>query len=72
MRLQLGFPGGASGKEPACQCRKPKRLKFNPWVRKIPWRKAWQPAAVFLPLRESNGQRNLVGYSLHRVAKNQT
>ena len=26
-------PGGASGKEPACQCR---RLR-DPWVRKIPW-----------------------------------
>ena len=31
----LGFPGGASGKEPACQCRRHKRHRFNPWVRKI-------------------------------------
>ena len=22
---------------------------FNPWVRKIPWRRAWQPTPVFLP-----------------------
>ena len=36
----LGFPGGASGKEPTCQWRRPKRCGFNPWVRKIPWRRA--------------------------------
>ena len=34
------FPDGASGKEPVCQCRRRKRLRFDPWVRKIPWRKA--------------------------------
>ena len=47
--LLLGFPGGASGKEPACQCRRHKRGGFDPWVGKIPWRKAWQPTPVFLP-----------------------
>ena len=57
-----GFQGGASGKEPACQCRRCKRWEFNLWVRKIPWRRAWQPSPVFLP-GESQGQRNLVGYS---------
>ena len=31
-----GFPGGTSGKEPACQCRKHRRHGFHPWVRKIP------------------------------------
>ena len=30
------FPGGASGKEPACQCRRCKRHGFHPWVGKIP------------------------------------
>ena len=45
----LGFPGGASDKEPACQCRRPERCRFDPWVRKIPWRRAWQPTPVFLP-----------------------
>ena len=35
------FLGGASGKEPACQCRRHKRRRFNPWVGKIPWRRAW-------------------------------
>ena len=57
-----GFPGGASDKEPACQCRRHKRCGFNSWVRKIPWRRAWQPTLVFLP-RETHRQRSLVGYS---------
>ena len=35
-----GFPGGASGKKSACQCRRPKRCRFDPWVREIPWRRA--------------------------------
>ena len=48
-----------SGKESACQYR---THGFNPWVRKIPWRRIWQPTAIFLP-GESCGQRSLVGYS---------
>ena len=58
----LGFPGGASGKEPACQCRRCKKHVFDPLVRKIPWRRAWQPTPVSLP-GESHEQRSLVGYS---------
>ena len=38
-------------------------MRFNPWVRKIPWRRAWQPTPVFLP-GEFHGQGSLVGYSL--------
>ena len=38
------------------------RLRFDPWVRKIAWRRAWQPTPVFLP-RGPHGQRSLVGYS---------
>jgi len=45
----LGFPGGASGKETAWQCRRHKRLSFDPWIGKIPFRRAWQPTQVFLP-----------------------
>ena len=33
-KATMGFPGGASGKEPSCQCRRHKRCRFNPWVRK--------------------------------------
>ena len=32
----IGFPAGASGKESAYQCRRCKRLGFDPWVGKIP------------------------------------
>ena len=58
----VGFPGGTGGKEHTCQCRRWKRRGFDPWVGKIPWRRAWQPTLVFLP-GESHGQRSLVGYS---------
>ena len=37
--LLKGYPADASGKEPTCQCRKYKRCGFDPWVRKIPWRR---------------------------------
>ena len=53
----MGFPGGTGGKEPACQCRRPKRRRFDPWVRKIPWRREWLHTPV-LP-GESHGQRSL-------------
>ena len=33
---QLGFPSGTSGKEPACQCRRHKRHRFDPWVGRSP------------------------------------
>ena len=52
--ITLGFPAGTSGKEPNCQCRRHKRHRFDPWIRKIPWRRAWQPTPVFWP-RESHG-----------------
>ena len=51
-----------SGKESAYQYRK---FRFSSWVRKIPWRRKWQPNAVFLP-GESHGQRSLAGYSPRR------
>ena len=38
--IYTGFPSGASGKEPACPCRRHKTCGFDPWVRKIPWRRA--------------------------------
>ena len=40
-----------------------KRYGFDPWVGKMPWRRAWQPTPVFLP-REFHGQTSLAGYSL--------
>ena len=62
MCVQWGFPGGASGKEPTCQCRSLRRHEFDPWIRKSPWRRKWQPTPVFLP-GGSHGQRSLAGYS---------
>ena len=41
---------------------KPKRCKLCPWVRKISWRRVWQPNPVFLP-GEFHGQKSLVDYS---------
>ena len=43
--------------EHACQCR---RRRFDPWVKKIPWRRKWQPTPAFF-LGESHGQRSLAG-----------
>ena len=60
--IYLGFPGGASSQESACQWRKCKRHEFNPWFGNISWRRKWQPTRIFL-LAEFHGQRSLVGYS---------
>ena len=64
-RACLGFPGGASGKEPACQCRQHKRCEFDPWVRKALWRRPWQSTP--------RGPRSLAGCSPrgHRVRQDQ-
>ena len=66
----MSFPGGASGKEPVCQCRRHKRFSSDPWVGKIPWRKegmathssflAWR-----IPWTEDPG--GLESIVLHRV-----
>ena len=45
-----------------CQYRRHRRHWFDPWVRKIPWRRKLQPTPVFFP-GQSHGQRSLVGYS---------
>ena len=60
-KILLLLPPGQS-KEPACQLRRHKRHRFTPWVRKVPWRRAWQPTPVFLP-GDSHGQRSLEGCS---------
>ena len=57
--LVMGFPGGSNGRV-CVQCRLP---AFDHWVRKIPWRRKWQPTPVFSP-GKSHGQKSLLGYSL--------
>ena len=60
----MGFPGGASGKEPACQCR-----RHEMWVRsqvvRIPWRRKWQPTLVIfawrIPWTEELGRLQSMG-----------
>ena len=56
--ITTGLPTWCSGKESACQRRRRKRLSFNPWIRKIPWSRKWQPTPVFLP-GKFHGQRSL-------------
>ena len=65
---QKGFPGGTSGKEPACQWRRLKRLWLDPWVGKIPWRK-WQPTPVCL---ENPMDRGAWWATVHGVAQSRT
>ena len=55
----IGLPWWLSGKELTGQYR---RCRFNPWIRKIPWSRKWQPTPVFLP-GKSHGQRDWMGYS---------
>ena len=58
--IYRGLPWWLSGKESTCPCR---RCRFDPWVKKILWRRKWQPTPVFLP-GKFQGQRSLMGYSL--------
>ena len=57
-RLYWGpwIPRWLGGKESSGQCRSDQRLRFDPWVEKILWRRKWQPTRVFLP-GKSHGRR---------------
>ena len=62
-----GFPGGSVVKHlPASAGEAVGSLR-----REVPWWRKWQPTPVFLP-GKSHGQRTLVGYTVHGVAKSQT
>jgi len=58
---QRGFFGGSVVKNPPAM-QETWRHRFNPCIRKIPWRRKWHPTPVFLP-GKSHGQRSLAGYS---------
>ena len=64
-RAMVGIPRWLHGEEPACQGRRCRRSRSNPWVGKIPWSRKWQLALVFLP-GKSHGQRSLAGYQSMR------
>ena len=51
----VGFPSGTGRGVLYCQCSRHKWHGFIPWIRKMPWRRAWQPAPALLP-GESHGQ----------------
>ena len=50
------LPRWHSDKEATYQCR---RQGFDPWVRKIPWRRKWQPTPVVLPRKSHRGSWGL-------------
>ena len=59
--LNWAFQVALVVKNPQANAGMCKRHVFDPWVRKIPWRRAWQPTPV-LSRGESHGQRSLAGY----------
>ena len=59
--LFRGLPGGSVVKTPLANAGD-KRCRFDPWIRKTPWRRKWSPTPVFLP-EKFHGQGNLLGYS---------
>ena len=58
-----GSPGWLNCKVSACQCRRLRRHRFDPWIKKIPWRRKWQPTVFLAEKSKSHGQRRLAGYS---------
>ena len=56
------LPRWLHAKESSCQCRRCRKYGFHPWVRKIFWRRKWQPTPVFLP-GESTWTEQHGGYS---------
>ena len=58
---RVGLPRD-SAENNLLQCRSHRRHRFDPWVGKIPWRRAWLPTPIFLP-GESHEQRSMAGYS---------
>ena len=60
--FMLGFQVALVVENPPANVGNIKRCGFNPWLGKIPWRRAWQPTPVFLP-GEFHGQRRLAAYS---------
>ena len=60
IRVQMS-PSDSAGRV-CLQCSKRRRCGFSSWVQKIPWRREWLPASVFLP-GEFHGQTTQMGYS---------
>ena len=67
--MPCAFPMAQQVKNPHAM-QETRRGGFDPWVRKIPWRRKWQPIAVFLP--ENPMDRGAWQATIQRVAKSQT
>ena len=65
--LAMRLPRWHSGKESACQCRRQRRLGFDPWVGKIPWRRKWRPSSY--SCLENPMDREAWQAMVHRVTK---
>ena len=70
LKPSKGFPGGTSGKEPACQCRRHKGCRFNPWMGKNPWRRACTP--IQYSCQENPMDRRGWWATVHGITKSQT
>ena len=66
----MGFPGGTIDKEPACQCRRHQRDRFDPWVGKIPWRRHGSPLQY--SCLENPVDRGARQATVHRVTQSWT
>ena len=64
----LSFSSGSARKELACRCRTHKRHRFDPWVRKTPWRRKWQPTHV-ISSGKFHRQRSLAGSTGSQTVK---
>jgi len=58
MRIRVTFQASLVGQ----MVKNLPEIRFNPWVRKIPWRREWLPSTVILP-EEFHGHRSHVSYS---------
>ena len=68
--IQQGFPGGASGKEPTCQCRRQERHRFDSWVRRSP--REGHGNQLQYSCLENPMKRGAWQTTVHRVAKSWT
>ena len=68
--IYTGFPGTTSSKEPTCQCRRCKRHGFDPWVRKIPRKRACNPLQY--SCLENPLERGVWRATVRSVIQNQT
>ena len=67
----VGFPDGTRDKEPACQCERHERCRFDPWVGEIPWKKEMATHSRILadriPWTEKPGGLQSIGFAKNRT-----